>query len=333
MSWWPFSSSTEDKTQNLDRDLKQFLESEARIQQQKDEEIKRKEAAKPPPKPLVQQLEESTSKEPAALPLEFKDGRYAHLWKTYQPPDSIATMSTNEKIKEMKDRTFDRDATVKYVASENCALEAEAEGDCFNRMGFREKMTMCRKESRALERCLMLQVKFLRALGYMSVPGRSAAEEERVQMHADSLYQEMLKHEESVAKAKKEGMPPPEFRPIMSRENMTKVLGIGAAKINKAVDIEAEALKAGLDPVKIAAMRDQAKEKLENQWKLYTPEERAAAEADLISRIREQSEMGQEFTNEFLKKLSDRQERKEAGKETLADKLHYYWEGERKPKQ
>jgi hypothetical protein len=329
MAWWPFSSVEQDNTPNLDRDLKNFLDSEAKQQQQKDAEIKQKAFVKPAPKPLVQQIEEDATQEASApLPMEFKEGRYAHLWKTYQPPDSVANLSTNEKIKVVKERALDRDAAVKYIASENCALEAEAEKDCFNRLGFREKMTMCRKESRALERCQMLQ-----ALGYMSVPGRSAAEEERIQLHADDLYQEMLKHEQAVALAKKEGVPPPEFRPVMTKENMTKVLGLGVKKGTTELDIETEARKVGLDPAKITAIRDQAKQKLEDKWKLYTPEERAAAEADLISRMRQQSEMGQEFTNEFLKKLADRQERKAAGKETLADKLHYYWEGERKPKQ
>lgn len=55
--------------------------------------------------------------------------------------------------------------------------------------------------------------RFLRALGYGSVPGRAADIEDDIQMHADALYQRVLRHEEAVENAKKDGTPIPVFDP------------------------------------------------------------------------------------------------------------------------
>lgn len=65
--------------------------------------------------------------------------------------------------------------------------------------------------------------RFLRALGYGSVEGRSAAVEEDIQMHADGLFQRMLKHEEAVERAKAEGLPAPVFEPAIPKSKSPAV--------------------------------------------------------------------------------------------------------------
>lgn len=44
----------------------------------------------------------------------------------------------------------------------------------------------------------------MRAMGYMSDYSRDPAVDERIQMHADKLYQEQVKQDEMAAAAKKE---------------------------------------------------------------------------------------------------------------------------------
>jgi hypothetical protein len=56
--------------------------------------------------------------------------------------------------------------------------------------------------------------KFLKALGYLN-GRRSDEEEERIQMHADTLYQRMLKEEEEISKAKAEQRAIPTFKPLI----------------------------------------------------------------------------------------------------------------------
>lgn len=47
--------------------------------------------------------------------------------------------------------------------------------------------------------------------------GRSQTVEDDIQMHADALYQRMLKHEEAVEQAKKDGTPIPVFESVVPR--------------------------------------------------------------------------------------------------------------------
>jgi hypothetical protein len=223
----------------------------------------------------------------------------------------------------MKEAQEQRSAVLERTAKENCALEEQAEQDCFTQGGWSfDRLRQCHNETRALERCTQLQTKFLRTLGYLSVPGRSMEEEERIQMHADSLYQQMLQHEEAIRQAKEQGLPPPEFKPVMSRENMAKVLGISS---QKPVDLEAEAIKAGVDPQKLAEMKENARKKLNDKWKHLSAEERAAEEASLLSKMQERQGMLRDYYS-LKKETSDaRQKRQDEGKQTVADRLYDWW--------
>lgn len=59
--------------------------------------------------------------------------------------------------------------------------------------------------------------RFLRALGFGSVMGRSPEVDEDIQMHADSLFQRMLKHEAAVEQAKQSGAPIPVFEVVLPK--------------------------------------------------------------------------------------------------------------------
>lgn len=137
----------------------------------------------------------------------YQDGRYAHLWSTYRPQTEIeeSGKSDQEKLLDIVGGYKERQAEVGRAALENCSNEQWAVHDCFRNGSWSALSSMCKAENRALSRCVMMQGRFLRALGYLSMYERSESESESIQMHADSLYQRMLEEEKANIKAKKMG--------------------------------------------------------------------------------------------------------------------------------
>jgi hypothetical protein len=92
-------------------------------------------------------------------PTQYKDGRYADLWKTYQPLNDVenSSKSDQEKISDVIDAYKHRKTEINRAALENCALEQWAVQECFDYGGWSAKMTMCRKENRKFNRCYELQ--------------------------------------------------------------------------------------------------------------------------------------------------------------------------------
>src|ERR1700753_1049097 len=173
---WPFGSGSSDAADKLDPDLRVFLDENSASKPSV------KSSSQLPRSHPQQDSKESQSPPDTSKPIVppqslFQDGRYASIWKTYQPPDGIAARSSNEKLRDLKEASEIRGASIERTAKENCVLEAEAEANCLSRGTWYNKLTMCRAETRALDRCTQLQTKFLRALGYLAVPGRSPQEE------------------------------------------------------------------------------------------------------------------------------------------------------------
>jgi hypothetical protein len=103
----------------------------------------------------------SAAEEEAKVPREslFKDGRYAHLWATYESQASIesSNKSDQEKISDVLEGYKYRKAEIGRAALENCATEQWDVNDCFRNGSWGSRMTMCRAENRKLERCYMVQ--------------------------------------------------------------------------------------------------------------------------------------------------------------------------------
>ena len=110
----------------------------------------------------------------------------------------------------------ERKAQIGRTAVENCSFEQGAIDECYERGNFTDKMLMCRTETRAFDRCYVMQSRFLKALGYMSTYDRPTSMDEEIQMHADTLYHRMLEQEAAVNKAKEAGEPIPTFPPILA---------------------------------------------------------------------------------------------------------------------
>ncbi|KAM0440980.1 hypothetical protein ACHAPT_000284 [Fusarium lateritium] len=208
----------------LDPSLRDFLEKESPLK------YPTKQPANPSPpaaqEPVNGDSTVASAQKPAVPSASlYQDGRYAHLWKNYQPLAEIEaeTATDHEKLMSVLQSYKERKAAIGKAALENCAEHQEEWVNCMKNGSWEDQMQMCRHQVRRFERCYMMQSRFLRALGYGSVEGRPAVVEEDIQMHADSLFQRMIKHEEAVEKAKAEGLPTPVFEPALPKSKAPTV--------------------------------------------------------------------------------------------------------------
>lgn len=181
MGWFWGSSSpsgdddkAKDPLRNLDPSLREFLKKESPVKY----DSSNPPATSQPQRPVAstpQPSERLPSKTPAAslnpsspetqsepkIPAQslYQDGRYAHLWKTYQSQHDIeaANKSDQEKIDDVLEGYKYRKAEIGRAALENCALEQWEVNDCFRNGGWASRLTMCKDENRELQRCYNMQ--------------------------------------------------------------------------------------------------------------------------------------------------------------------------------
>ena len=250
MGWfWDAKSnngSSDDAYSKLDTGLKDFLDKESPTPQSSHPLPRSKEVPRSADGASTQyrsQLGIKGADTPTAAPGQFadteksivpreslfQDGRYAHLWKNYRTLESIETtgMTDQDKMANIVDQYRDRKAAIGRAALENCVMEQLVEKDCYLHGGFRKKtMGMCRAENKEFNRCYMMQSRFLKALGYLSTTLPTVGEDERIQMHADKLFHEMLAREKAIAEAKEAGSEAPTFAPLMQQDTVLQALGL-----------------------------------------------------------------------------------------------------------
>jgi hypothetical protein len=183
MDWLWGSSSKDpkkDPTKQLEPGLREYLDKES------PGKYAPAPSALPAPQPPSDQQPAPTAPgqdadKPTVPPqTSFPDGRYAHLWKTYRPPQDSdigikEELSAAEKVietaKYRKSLTF-------RAALENCAEEQFAfqncliNGDLSNRI--KAAVTMCQLQNRAFNRCFMVQGVSGRAGGSRYTPFSSS---------------------------------------------------------------------------------------------------------------------------------------------------------------
>ncbi|SPJ75005.1 uncharacterized protein FTOL_04736 [Fusarium torulosum] len=215
-----------DPLAKLDPSLRDFLEKESPLKYPTNQSKNTPPAAQQPSQDDA--VVTATQSQKPAVPSAslYQDGRYAHLWKNYQPLAEIEaeTATDHEKLMSVLEAYKERKEAIGKAALENCAESQEEWVNCMKHGSWEDQMQMCRHQVRRFERCYMMQSRFLRALGHGSVVGRSPEVEEDIQMHADSLYQRMMKHEEAVEKAKAEGLPVPVFQTTLPKIKTGAVL-------------------------------------------------------------------------------------------------------------
>jgi hypothetical protein len=165
MGWFGnlFSSNSDDPLAKLDPKVREFLEKESPVKY-----TKKQNRAAEPTKPLIpspqaqqQQPEAVQDDGKQHVPSEslFQDGRYAHLWKTYQSQADVdaVTKSDHEKLTDVMDAYRSRKARIGRVALENCAVEQSEWRACMTSGDVTARMTMCRVQVQKFERCYTMQ--------------------------------------------------------------------------------------------------------------------------------------------------------------------------------
>lgn len=166
MGWLWGDSNKDDPVKKLDPELRDFLEHETPSKYIPTTQVPSVSEPKTQPAAASERIThpstadaQDPSKPSVPAASLFPDGRYAHLWKTYKPPNEAENNSRGverviEQYKQRKD-------TVHRAAMENCALEQEALTYCFQTgdltQRLKSRMTMCAEENRKFSRCFTTQ--------------------------------------------------------------------------------------------------------------------------------------------------------------------------------
>jgi hypothetical protein len=296
MGWlWGPNNETSNEVNNLDPSLRDFL----------NKQTSKPVASEPKAEtPYVDQLkalsppstEDSTPKVPPQS--QFQDGRYAQLWKNYKPLAQIedATKSDQQRLRDLMEEQEAKKAFLGMMALENCALEQWAEQECLNGPASVSRALLCRAENRAFSRCFETQSKLLKALGYMSVMDQPE-EAEKIQMHADRLWQRLVQQEKLIEEAKENDLPIPQFQPIIPNKN-----------IRPARELPEELRKG-----------------LEKRVQGMNPQQRAIEEAVFAAEVDNQRVVGKQGIEFLEREQQARAQRFKDGTATLGDRMKRWW--------
>jgi hypothetical protein len=332
MGWLWGSNDSSQGQEQLDPSLRDFLKKEAPTGPKPSLPSAPNEKPAETPKlqsqPQPQSQASTEPQEPFVPPQsQFQDGRYADLWANYTPQDVLLDRGKSEqdRLRDLVDAYNDRKASIGRIATENCALEYMEQFECFRHpASWWSAGTMCNAESRRFNRCYDIQSKFLKALGYMTMDARSPEEDERIQMHADKLYQQMLKQEEEMERAEKEGRPVPKFDSVLSRRNVAQAMSGTASRSAMSV---AESGKPGtLNDAEIwSQIKPEARKEYEKKLATLSPEERELERMAVVGELRAQTGVAKQLEETFVEERVARMKRREAGQATFGDTIKTLW--------
>lgn len=332
MGWLWGSSNSSNGQDQLDPSLRDFLKKEAPTGPRPSLPSAPKEKpAEAPTAPTPSQSQEQAEPSKPFVPpqSQFQDGRYADLWKNYTPQDVLNDRGKSEqdRLRDLVDAFNDRKASIGRIAMENCALEYMEQFDCFrNPKTWWSQGTMCVAESRKFNRCYDMQSKFLKALGYMTMDARSPEEDERIQMHADKLYQRMMEQEAEMEKAKEEGRPAPKFESVLSKRNVAQAMGgVSSSSSNTVPVAEIGKSNTADDNDVWAQIKPEARKEYEKKLEGLTPEDREIERMAVVGELRAQSGVAKQLEQTFIEERVARLKRREAGQATFGDTIKTLW--------
>ena len=151
--------------------------------------------------------------------------------------------------------------------------------------------------------------RLLKALGYLSQYARSPEVDEKIQLHADKLYHRMLEQEAAIAKARKDGVPAPEFASMFDKPKATE---------NKP------------EPGDPAGLSEEAKKQWKSRLDKVPEETRDAEEAAMRAELRAKAEMAARVQDLWQEQAKQREARKTEGKETVSDKVSSWFGTQKK---
>jgi hypothetical protein len=330
-------ATTEDAYSKLDPGLRDFLDKESPLKQEGAKQQRQQQQQQQSDRPTYRTQfgfgTSTTSQDNQNAPprtdapvvppeSQFQDGRYADLWKTYRPFAEVeaAGKTDQDRMRDLTESYKDREAALSRAAMENCVLENMAERDCWANGSWAEKMNMCRGSNRQFNRCYTMQSRFLKALGYLSVSIRTPEEEEKIQMHADKLYHEMLAREALAEQAAKEGQEAPKLPPLISSDATTAALGedsVWARAKRKAAELGIEEELSVMAPEK----RDALRKRIEGMSEADKELEMQLAAAEIRSKF----DWAEKYHERLEEEKKSRAERRERGRETPGDTIKRLW--------
>lgn len=325
---WLWGSSSDDANK-LDPSLRDFLKKEAPTGPKptlptappKEKPVEPSPTSAPP-------VQAPTQPEKPFVPpqSQFQDGRYAHLWKDYRPYNELMDAGKNEqdKLRDLVDAYNDRSATVGQIAMENCAIEYMEQFECFRHPKTWFSMgTLCNVEQRKFNRCYDMQTKFLKALGYLTLDARSPEDDEKIQMHADKLYQQMLKQEAEIEKAEAEGREPPKFESVLSKANIARAM---AGKQTSITPLSAQGTsKVEAEEDLLSQIKPEARKRYEEAIAKLPAKDQDIERAAILGELKAQKGMTKQVEQTFVEERINRMKRKEAGQATIGDTIKSWW--------
>jgi hypothetical protein len=310
MGWlWGSDNGSTDK---LDSSLQDFLKKEAPTGPKPNLPTAPKEKPAELSKPATTSVSTSAQTDPEkpTVPREsqFQDGRYAHLWKNYTPQHILDDRGKNEqdKLRDLVEAYNDRKAGIGRVAMENCALD-----------------TLCNAESRKFNRCYDIQSKFLKALGYLTMEERAPEEDEKIQMHADKLYQRMLQQEAEIEKAEKEGRPRPTFESLLSIKDISRTMANNASADPTPSGRIIPGTKDETDVW--SQVKPEARIAYEQKLSELPPEQQEVERMAVLGELKAQTGITKKVAETFLEERIERIKRRESGQATIGDTIKYWW--------
>jgi len=335
MGWFWGNSKTStsgDPYSNLDPALRDFVDKESPLKYEDARRSQEKTEVREPDT-YRKQLGWNTSNPqpqnaittPSAAPAEslFPDGRYAHIWKNYKPQAEIDAVgkSDQDKLRDVVDAYNSRKAAIGRAAIENCVTEQMSERDCWQNGTMWDRMSLCRGRNRAFTRCYTMQSRFLKALGYLSTI-RSEEEEERIQMHADKLYHEMLDREQAAEEAKMRGDEVPKQPPLISPERTAAALGKDSAWAKA----RQRALELGEGAgTKLSDFNPEKQEAIKKRIEGMSELERDLELQLIAAETRATREYAEKVHETFEEERQHRLDRRARGKETVGDTMKRLW--------
>jgi hypothetical protein len=328
---WLWTSGSNGSTDNLDPSLQDFLKKEAPTGPKPtlpSAPKKSPEAADPSPTSTSTSTSTPTSaqtepEKPVVPPQsQFQDGRYAHLWKNYTPQNILDDRGKNEqdKLRDLVEAYNDRKAGIGRIAMENCAIEYMEQFECFRKPKTWTALgTLCNAESRKFNRCYDIQSKFLKALGYLTMEERSVEEDERIQMHADKMYQHLLQQEAEIEKAEKEGRPRPKFESLLSNQNISRAMG------NTSSPAQTPPLTPEVEADIWSKIKPEARKEYEKKLAELPPEQQEVERMAVLGELRAQTGISKTVEETFVEERIQRMKRRESGQATIGDQIKYWW--------
>jgi hypothetical protein len=306
---WLWSSGDNGSTDKLDSSLQDFLKKEAPTGP--------KPSLPAAPKKSTEAADPSSHAPPASAPAQtepdkpfippqsqFQDGRYAHLWKNYTPQNILDDRGKNEqdKLRDLVEAYNDRKAGIGRIAMENCAIEYMEQFECFRKPKTWTALgTLCNAESRKFNRCYDIQSKFLKALGYLTMDERSGEEDERIQMHADKMYQQLMQQEAEIERA-----------------------DISAAMAGKSPS-QTLPLTPELEEDIWSKIKPEARKEYEKKLAELPPEQQEVEKLAVLGELRAQTGISKTVEETFVEERINRMKRREAGQATIGDQIKYWW--------